>query len=902
MAFRKTWRAYQKRLLDQLDVYLEDRCFHLVAAPGSGKTILGLEVVRRVGQPALVLAPTITIRDQWVERLVGYFLPADAARPSWISTDIKTPALLTIATYQALHAFCSGQPDGEEAKSEGEEEETRSRHVANQHANDGPAEETALCLPATLAAAGFRTLVVDEAHHLRAEWWKTLTFVADRLDHLTVIALTATPPYDVSSFEWQRYEELCGPVDAEVSVPELVREGDLCPHQDYVYFSTPAEKENQILSVFRAAVDSFVQRLKATEEFKSALLLHPWMMFPDSHVEEILDNPAYLSSMLIYLKDNGAKISAEIVGAFGLPHKRIPPLNLEWLEILLTNCLYADAKSFTNNEATFKSFRHELLTIGAIEHRKVKLRNPSDQARLLTASASKLKSIEEILWLESASLGSDLRCLVLTDFIRRAEMPSQDGEAVTFEDIGVVPIFESVRRAAIKGIRLGVLSGSLVLIPASSEDILRAAAVTMGIRSDAVSLTPLRHDAGYRMVHLEGGSSHGIVQLMTSVFDQGGISVLVGTKSLLGEGWDAPCINTLVLASFVGSFVLSNQMRGRSIRIDARRPDKTANIWHLVCLEPGDGGPGEDYALLLRRCRGFAGVGSIGPEISSGTERLGLAQPPFVREQIAQMNSESSKAALDRAGLRDRWQEALARGGDQHMNPALKAPKDVLPHGFVLAATSKSMLVQAASTFAAVWLEFMRSTGGVDSLQSLLRFWAVLAGASAVASLPWACRAGWRFIRHGTPEGSIRQIGLAILKSLMYEGSVHSGASSPKQVYAARNKDGSVLCWIEGDGHEQAAFMRALDQVLGPIDDARFILTKSQSWPAIREDYFAVPGVLTRKKEFAEFFADQWRRLVGPVELVYTRTPEGRRLLLRARMHSLAASLEPRSERVSCWK
>jgi hypothetical protein len=426
----------------------------------------------------------------------------------------------------------------------------------------------------------------------------------------------------------------------------------------------------------------------------------------------------------------------------------------------------------------------------------------------------------------------------------------------------------------------------------------------MDIRAEALSLIPLRYDAGYRMVHLEGGNSHGIVQLMTAMFDQGGISVLVGTKSLLGEGWDAPCINTLVLASFVGSFVLSNQMRGRSIRTDTRRPDKTANIWHLVCLDPGSGddGPGEDYALLERRCRGFVGVGSIEPEISSGTERLGFGQPPFTREQIAQMNSESCKRALDRPGLRARWQEALAQGGGQRMNPGLKAPKDVLPHGFVLAGTSKSMLVQAGSTFAAVWLEFMRSASGVDSVQALFRFGAMLAGASAVVSLPWACRAGWRLIRHGTPEGSIRQIGLAILKSLMYEGSVHSGPSSLKQVFAAKNEDGSLLCWVEDRGHEQTAFMRALGQVLGPIDDARFILAKSQAWPAIREDYFAVPDVLARKREFAEFFADQWRRLVGPVELVYTRTPEGRRILLRARMHSLTMSLPPRSERVSCWK
>ena len=31
------------------------------------------------------------------------------------------------------------------------------------------------------------------------------------------------------------------------------------------------------------------------------------------------------------------------------------------------------------------------------------------------------------------------------------------------------------------------------------------------------------------------------------------IKVIIGTKSLLGEGWDAPCVNSLILASFVGS-------------------------------------------------------------------------------------------------------------------------------------------------------------------------------------------------------------------------------------------------------------------------------------------------------------------------------------------------------------
>src|SRR5215475_10281933 len=104
MAFRRSWRTYQARVLAQLDTYLEDRRLHLVAAPGSGKTVLGLEIVRRIDQPTLVLAPTITIRDQWVDRLVELFLPEGDKVPSWVSKDVRNPAFITVITYQALHA------------------------------------------------------------------------------------------------------------------------------------------------------------------------------------------------------------------------------------------------------------------------------------------------------------------------------------------------------------------------------------------------------------------------------------------------------------------------------------------------------------------------------------------------------------------------------------------------------------------------------------------------------------------------------------------------------------------------------------------------------------------------------------------------------------------------------
>ena len=124
MVFQGNWRTYQSRLLDRLDLCLEDMRLHVVAAPGSGKTVFGLEAIRRINRSTLVLAPTITIRNQWAERLVQYFLPQGSPKPDWVSTNIRRPELLTIATYQALHALCAGGL--EETEDACAEEETNS--------------------------------------------------------------------------------------------------------------------------------------------------------------------------------------------------------------------------------------------------------------------------------------------------------------------------------------------------------------------------------------------------------------------------------------------------------------------------------------------------------------------------------------------------------------------------------------------------------------------------------------------------------------------------------------------------------------------------------------------------------------------------------------------------------
>lgn len=78
--FRHPWRNYQQRVLDELASHLNDRKLHVIAPPGSGKTVLGIEAMLRIGRPTLILSPTITIRNQWIERLMTDFCKQTTAR------------------------------------------------------------------------------------------------------------------------------------------------------------------------------------------------------------------------------------------------------------------------------------------------------------------------------------------------------------------------------------------------------------------------------------------------------------------------------------------------------------------------------------------------------------------------------------------------------------------------------------------------------------------------------------------------------------------------------------------------------------------------------------------------------------------------------------------------------
>lgn len=913
ISFQGRWRDYQGRVLDELAAHLGDDRLHVVAAPGSGKTVLGLEVVRRIARPALILAPTVAIRNQWVERLCGLFLPAGAPRPAWISTALARPRPLTVATYQALFAAMAGAG---QAKDESADDTP---------ADDEPAAPgTFEALIAFYSGLGPATLVLDEAHHLRREWWKALTALREALPAPRIVALTATPPYDVEIQEWQRYEALCGDIDAEIPVAELVKNGDLCPHQDYIHFSLPNRSEDALIAAHRDGLAALIAALQGDPGFLAMLLAHPWMTEPQAHEERILGAPEFLSAMLVFVAFAGASPPRAPLDLLGLGGSEIPLMTLHWLEALLDGMLFDHEAGFAQAAGRLATLRAELRRLDAIEGGRVRLVDDRSFYATLAGSLAKIDGIASIAAAEAAALGDRLRMVVLADYVRAAQLPRAPDDDPAPTGLGVVPIFEALRRRALPGVRLGVLTGTLVVIPAAALAALGRAAAEAGIDPLKIRHRPLAHDPDFLRIEMAGEAGQRIVQLVTALFDAGEINLLTGTQALLGEGWDAPTINALVLASYVGSYMLSNQMRGRAIRIDPNDPEKTANIWHLATVLPDtlerrlaarfagrarrDADPfdplgrdlGPDMAMLKRRFLAFEGVANRRPpRIENGLARLALPDDGWDEAGVARLNAEMLARAEDRAGLGERWQAALV-GSSERPRMRRAARLNYTPRTVAILDTLRYLAVTGLLGGLAAAGEALLDPRMPTEVGLLI---GAFVGLGFLYALPKLGKALYLFVRNGTLEASLDQVGAVILDCLERENLLTVWRGEYR-VETARGPLGEALVRLEGGGRaDERLFLEALAEVLGPIGNPRYLIVR-RSWLGRRRrtDFHAVPAVFGRKKHLAEYFRARWNRRVGSGRLFYLRNAAGRRLLLRARTRSLAAGFQRFVGTLSLWR
>lgn len=862
MRFRRAWRPYQQRVLQSVHDHLSDRRLHIVAAPGAGKTTLGLEIFRVLGKSALVLAPSRTIRDQWIGRL-WEFLPEHAAMPpDWTSKDLDSPGFLTAITYQALHARF--RPSGEDTDEEPAED-----------AGGAPSATELSRAVALCKQIGVGTLILDEAHHLRQEWWKALSQFIRELGDVKLVCLTATPPYDVTGLEWRRYEELCGPIDDEISVPELVKSGTLCPHQDYLWAVEPGEQDVATARQHDQAVAALIADLSRDDQFHKAIQNHPWITASNPDPAVILEDPEFAVALLAYLKFKDQWLPDPLVDLLECKATELPAMSVRWWTVLITHYLQGDGWPADSADHR-KDLAQRMRSQGLLHRQEPRLDEHRPLASALSLSAGKTQACAAIHQLERTLRGESLRQVVLTDFIR-------DGQDHLLGAWGVF-----VKIAQTHPDDTGLLTGRVTMIP---RDLLPTA---LAINGDLDSEESPRIPG---FVKLRGER---LVQTMTRLLNAGKLRVLIGTRSLLGEGWDSPVVNSLVLASCVGSSMMTNQMRGRAIRTDPGDTNKASSIWHLTAVDPTTPTGMTDLVHLEKRFEVFAGLSADGKSIQSGMSRLLM---PEIRkpEDRQAWNDESSRRAARHGELIEAWRAAVDSGQEHRLMAAVDSPDPQAIRRFIFSNTLRRVL-QLALIGALIAVSHSRARLEWSPRGAML-FLTALGFCAAIGALPMLLRTAWIALWHVPADGALRQIALTLLDSLC-EADHLKTARRRLGLHVRRISPGiHSIALTGGTFYEASLFAGAMEQVMGPIENPRYLVSRHGSgwWWSGRRDYHAVPDLLGSNKELAELFFRRWKRRIGPAELIYTRIEGGRTQLLRARFRALSWAFTERARRRDRW-
>ena len=680
--FRGEPRDYQAAVLDALGredwrggCGEGDRSFHLVAPPGSGKTILGLLLAVRDGRRALILAPTSVIRDQWANTARERFgIGEGAAEDPQMLVDSDEVGDLNIMTYQRLSVVDSSSPFADAAREQWIEEMERSwsdreralawleelqdsnpkeyskgiRSRANairknlRSLDPRVLEQTlhprALALIEGLIRAGVRTIVLDECHHLLDHWALVLHLLSSKIEEADgdplLIGLTATPPDPASPAEEQNYTGLLGEVDYEVPTPAVIRAGDLAPVRTWAWFTRATPKEHRFIERHERMLERALAGAFAAPE--ELAFLHECLIAPepdpedeggatppslDERMRRAFDSDPFLAlaagRMLVRLDEEGAAIDPEIVRR--LPDTTAPSLDDRLLLLArhaLTRLLPDEgrAQEWRERKRLLLAFGYHLTDRGI---RRGK--DPIDA--VLSRSESKDRAVLDILALENESLGEGLRAAVVADLAQHDD------------------------RSALAG--------------AQGSGTARGGALRCFTLLSADPLARSMHPVLITASHL---------RLLAEDVEVGIVRLVVGTRGLLAEGWDCPSLNTLIDLTTVTTSTAAQQLHGRTLRLDPAWPGKAAHNWIIACLPSSNSlvPDSREYARLRIKAEHLWGPSrdAADPEgtitrgidaILDPVQREILSAPSPLKDPVCDLNERTRKAIPPRAESHRLW-------------------------------------------------------------------------------------------------------------------------------------------------------------------------------------------------------------------------------------------------------
>jgi superfamily II DNA or RNA helicase len=938
LAFTGEWRRYQTLALEafERDVEHGRRSTHIVAPPGSGKTLLGIEIVRRLGHPALVLAPNTAIQGQWL-RAAASFGPHG---PALVGSE--PGATIACLTYQslaqlddpdaALAGLAQRRWDIERARTTGRDElavgaeaaawtgaaaerrrrqltrivATLKREIARgQH--DGVDFTQLLGAGAreriaALRRGGVATVVLDECHHLASMWGYVVRAMLEELGETHVIGLTATPPGELTGAETELYDGLLGPVDFEIPTPAVVKDGYLAPYQELAWITEPLASELDWLADhdlrFQELVTGLLDEdpalphslggwviLRVRERSREAGGRLSWAAFERAQ-------PKLALAGLRFLGSAGLAVPRE--APRGERYRQQPDLE-DWITLIedyALRCLAADASPAA--AARHDAIAAALREFGFTLTRQGVRRGTGDVDRVLTASAAKPLALVELLGCEIEARGTALRAVVLAD----AELAAQRPDAALRE------VLEREAGTAIAALR--ALAGDVRTAP------LRPLLVTgRGVRCaepDAGALTAaLRAQSEVERTGLDGWrwtldadglaaitaagpgwSARTWVGLAGAILAQGATQALVGTRALLGEGWDAPCVNCLVDMTVAATSVSVRQMRGRSLRLDPADPEKISSNWDIVCIAPGLARGSADYRRFVRKHVHLHAPTETG-EIESGPSHVHPELSPFAAppgEQFAPMNRDMRSRAAAHATARERWRIGEPYLGEEHRTVLLRArdhaagEPQAAPPGGALGDGHPPRLElgvrlprDAGAAIAAVSVALAAAAGAPVALVGLL---------AAPAAIALAGRRAARAAEAFPVRLPVDRVARAICDAYVVLGELREEAR--RSLAFEPRSSGFVRVYLAAaDAAESARFAVALEQALGPPSAGGWWISRPVAVPRglarprwrqalagraqLDELWIGVPHDLGRRRDRREAYAAAWTLWLGRCEL-----------------------------------
>ena len=917
-----------------------ERRLHIVAPPGSGKTVVGLYLwAECVRVPALVLSPNSAIQAQWAARTSLFKRRDDIDLTPAVSTLSKEPGLLTSLTYQAvtMPAGASEELDARglmawmDALLENDQAESYEageiwisdlrRHnpdyynqrlghyrkrVRDGDATSGKAldalHSSSRQTLMRLRDAGVGLLILDECHHLMGHWGRVLAEVGEFFGNPIIVGLTATPPDRAGKkqFDIDRYDRFFGPIDYEVPVPAVVKDGFLAPYQDLAYFVRPTSDE---LAYVARADEQFAEIVEELCAPRSGEASSP--VSASDHPSNATE-PGSETQQDKRLNTNGADGAAgeslidwlvRVLGEKRTPtggvkdwrafHRRDPEFATSAVEFLLRrdvglpdevphvpfdteaeeddtlitvldryirHCLRRSPHAGDHRLAETAVDRLRLLGVQITDtgHRPC----ASPVTRVIAYTHNKTRALIPILSLEFALLAEDTRAVVIADYEKTSAVTAEVSHLLDAEAGGAVAAFRAILSdETTNALDPVLLTGSTVLVDSDlSERLVFEAGKWLEERGMFVELTrSTRDEDGFCVITGSGKDwcPRVYVELITDLFQRGLTRCLVGTRGLLGEGWDANTINVLIDLSTVTTSMTVNQLRGRSIRLNPNDPEKLSNNWDIVCIAPEFTKGLDDYRRFIRKHQTVFGICDDGA-IEKGVGHVHAAftelRPELLDGSVAALNADMLERAKRRRQVYEQWKIGEPYSGEPIKAVEIRTRRGALP------------TADESPTFPPF-------KGSRD---------------------PW------------TRKSLALAVGEAVLAAL-YETQQLNGAWP---VHVSERDGGFVRVFLENAEEDDAdLFARSFREAMGPLSNPRYVIPRSvevprnsflnRLLPGIFKRFFeqrdrqvtmlhAVPTALANKRDVVDVYQKFWNKFVSPGEAVYSKNKQGESMIDQA--------------------